>query len=192
MYEDICAQLGKCLNPLHDHGERIGAPGLSSLVDTTDPAFEAIARVLADMNAAGVKLTLASVDVAIRLGRLYQSKREQPAVPQQTAYGLRHEVVYYMRFGHLIKIGTTGLLGNRARELKPDEVLAAEPGSYDLESERHRQFGRFLAEGEYFFPAPALMAHIRKVRVRYRRTLLEPVVTQRYDDHACDPIPSLF
>ncbi|MFI8300003.1 hypothetical protein ACIGCZ_29165 [Streptomyces nigra] len=192
MYEDICAQLGKCLNPFHDHGERLGEPGLSAMVDTTDPAFNAIVTVLSDMHIAGVGLTKDTVAIAIKLGRAQHAKEAPPAVPQEATYGLRHEVVYYMRFGHCIKIGTTGTLAVRARELKPDEILAAEPGSYDLERERHRQFGRYFSEGEMYFPGPLLMAHIRKVQARYRRLIPKQTREEASESIACEYTGGLF
>lgn len=171
MEEDNCTLLGWCNVPWHDHEEASEAPPLAALVDTQDPAFELIAGALTEMNEAGVKLTADSVQIAVKLGQhRHRNAAPTPAVPPETAQGLRHDVVYYMRFGNRIKIGTSGVLYTRVQGLKPDEVLAAEPGSYDLEAQRHREFAPYRDHGEYFFPAPALLAHINKVRNRYRRT----------------------
>jgi hypothetical protein len=120
------------------------------------------------MRDAGIEPTPDSVRVAIKLGRLYHSAGKLPVPPASVADGMRSEVVYYMRFGNLIKIGTTGHLLARIRKLRPDELLAVEPGSYPLEKTRHREFARYQAEGEYFYPAPVLMGHIRKVRARHK------------------------
>ncbi|WP_060888669.1 hypothetical protein [Streptomyces scabiei] len=168
MQEDNCALLGWCNSPFHDHEEETPLPELAKLLDTDDPAFGDIARVLVDMSTAGVEPTAESVQIAIKLGRLYHSAGQPTAVPQDAAEGLWHEVVYYMRFGNLIKIGTTGQLYTRVRRLKPDKLLAAEPGSYDLEAKRHREFARFRAEGEHFYPAPPLLQHIRRVQAQYK------------------------
>ena len=168
MQEDNCALLGWCNNPFHDHEGNTGLPELAELLDVSDPAFDSITKVLVDMGAAGVKLTAESVQIAIKLGKLYHSASQPAAIPQEAAEGLWHEVVYYMRFGNLIKIGTTGQLYNRMRSLKPDELMAAEPGSYDLEAKRHREFARYRAEGEFFYPAPGLLRHIRSVQTRYK------------------------
>lgn len=167
MLEDSCALLG-CNNPFHDHTPDAGPPELAKLLDTTDPAFERIAALLVDMQRAGISPTRETVAVAIKLGRLYHSSTEPVPVPAEVYETMRHDVVYYMRFGNLIKIGTSGVLQTRVRVLKPDELLATEPGSYRLERKRHRQFARFRAEGEFFYPAPELLAHIRKVKVQRR------------------------
>lgn len=165
MYEDICALLG-CNNPFHDHNPDAGLPELAKILDATDPAFERIATLLVDMQQAGISPTRETVAVAIKLGRLYHSA-EPAALPAEAYESLRHDVVYYMRFGNLIKIGTSGVLQTRVRVLKPDELLAIEPGSYPLETKRHRQFAGFRARGEFFYPAPVLMEHIKKIRTRH-------------------------
>lgn len=51
------------------------------------------------------------------------------------------DVVYYIRRDGLIKIGWTGNLKSRMRKLRPDELLAVEPGCLHLETGRHHQFG---------------------------------------------------
>ncbi|MAM53554.1 GIY-YIG nuclease family protein [Microbacterium sp. UBA3394] len=60
--------------------------------------------------------------------------------------------VYYLRFADRVKIGTTVDLIKRLRTLPHDEVLAVEPGSYELERERHAQFEhlRIIARREWF------------------------------------------
>jgi len=74
-------------------------------------------------------------------------------------------VVYYIRFGTRIKIGTS--INPRARmvALPHDEVLAFERGSYELESRRHEQFDATrVGRTEWFEISPALDLHIRKLR----------------------------
>jgi hypothetical protein len=166
--EDSCALLG-CNNPFHDHAPAAGLPELAKLLDAADPAFERITALLVDMQRAGISPTRETVAVAIKLGRLYHSSAEPVPAPVEVYETLRHDVVYYMRFGNLIKIGTSGVLQTRVRVLKPDELLATEPGSYRLERKRHRQFSRYRAEGEFFYPAPELLEHIRKVKAQQRR-----------------------
>lgn len=74
-------------------------------------------------------------------------------------------VVYYIRFGNRVKIGFTTSLRSRVMALPVDEVMAAEPGSYDIEAQRHKQFAADLAAGrEWFNPSGALMAHVAGVR----------------------------
>lgn len=166
MTEDTCTLL-RCENPFHDHNPSDEGPGLSVMVDPTDPAFEHITRVLVDMRAAEVDLTEETVAAALKLGRLYHSGTATPAAPPTPREALAQHVVYYMRFGPLIKIGTTRNLYARVGALRPDEVLAAEPGGRDIEAQRHREFGRHRIERELFAPGPDLRQHIKATRNKY-------------------------
>jgi hypothetical protein len=74
-------------------------------------------------------------------------------------------LVYYIRFCCRIKIGTTTNLIERLRVLPHDRVLATEPGDHRLEKLRHSQFSDWCLGGEWFKMAPALISHIRAVRV---------------------------
>lgn len=78
----------------------------------------------------------------------------------------REPVVYYVRIGHYIKIGTTVDLHSRMASLMPDEFLALEPGGRDVEAQRHRQFEWHRAPKgkEYFLPTVAVMEHIEALR----------------------------
>lgn len=81
-------------------------------------------------------------------------------------------VVYYLRRSDLIKIGWSGNLKSRMRALRPDELLAAEPGCMHLETGRHHQFDahRLPNDGngdEWFSPAPELLAHIELIARMY-------------------------
>lgn len=79
----------------------------------------------------------------------------------------QNPVVYYARFGDLIKIGTTNDLRTRMIAIKPDCVLASEPGSYEVEHARHRQFARSKAPAgrEMFYETEDLTAHIRNLQM---------------------------
>lgn len=78
-------------------------------------------------------------------------------------------IVYYLRFGDRIKIGTTTNLRNRLQSLPHDEVLVTEPGDRDLEQMRHAQFGhaRVSKRGEWFHMHPDLMSHIDMLTKHY-------------------------
>src|ERR1019366_3924904 len=92
-----------------------------------------------------------------------------------------HEpLVYYARRGDLIKIGTTRRIRARLASVVVDELLAVEPGSHDLESERHQQFaehrlsrkrgtGRGRGQGptDWFRPGAELMAFIDVLRTAH-------------------------
>lgn len=128
-------------------------------------------------------LALADPELAERLGtgqgatefglaRMAETKRllalnaelvradRDPEVPKAT-------VVYYceLRPG-IVKIGTTMKLSARmaALHVPVGAVLAAEPGSYDLEKARHRQFaGLRITQREDFRVDEALRTHIEGV-----------------------------
>lgn len=71
-------------------------------------------------------------------------------------------LVYYMGINGQIKIGYTTNLRQRSSAYPPGtELLAVEPGTPELEKQRHNQFSRHLARGrEWFADNPALTAHI--------------------------------
>jgi len=82
-------------------------------------------------------------------------------------------VVYYAQLGaNHIKIGTTLDLPRRMAELRvvnASNLLAAEPGGYDVEQRRHQQFRkwRYQKRKEDFGEGPDLIDHIRAVRAQH-------------------------
>lgn len=76
--------------------------------------------------------------------------------------------VYYIEFRGAIKIGTSICLISRLAAHPWEWLLALEPGSYELESERHKQFDHLLIRGEWFDDAPELREHIGQVIERSR------------------------
>lgn len=75
-------------------------------------------------------------------------------------------VVYYVRVGDLIKIGTTTNLKARVASYPPgSQLLATERGGLDVEAARLAQFDGCLAAGkEWFMPSPRLLAHIESLK----------------------------
>lgn len=75
-------------------------------------------------------------------------------------------VVYYMLFGDRVKIGFTTNLSTRALQIPNDEVVAAEPGTYALERQRHSEFSdeRITERGEWFKLSPRLGFHMANIR----------------------------
>lgn len=78
-------------------------------------------------------------------------------------------LVYYAGVGDRIKIGksTATNLSCRMSCLKAEVLLAVEPGSYDLERDRHEQFSHYNLDGEWFAPGPALLNHIESLMGLY-------------------------
>lgn len=75
--------------------------------------------------------------------------------------------VYYIRFGDLVKIGTTTNLKSRLRAFCAfeDQLLAVEPGGYEQERKRHRQFADLrVPRTELFRTDARLTAHIGSAR----------------------------
>ncbi len=77
-------------------------------------------------------------------------------------------VVYYIRRGDHIKIGRTVDFRARMGKLRPDAVLAVEPGAHEVETARHRQFREHhIADHpdgvEWFYRGADLLAHIEEL-----------------------------
>ncbi|MFE9738828.1 GIY-YIG nuclease family protein [Streptomyces sp. NPDC006477] len=137
-------------------------------VDPQDPARAHILITLKRMELAGVEIDDRAVEIAVHLGRWHQAQRARrdnvPEMrPGHDALN-RKRWVYYVRSGHLIKIGTTADLANRLSAIRPNEILALEPGGQALEAERHRSFASLRVSGEYFHPGSALQEHIIHLR----------------------------
>lgn len=99
---------------------------------------------------------------------LYDGGPRPEPMPAVSPRMSREGHVYYVRRGDVIKIGHTVDLFRRMTTLRPDEVLAVEPGTREDETERHRQFAHLkLRQGkgssEYFRDAPELREHIAAV-----------------------------
>ncbi|MWV59067.1 GIY-YIG nuclease family protein [Rathayibacter sp. VKM Ac-2754] len=85
-------------------------------------------------------------------------------VPDAELAPPRVEVVYYIRFGDRIKIGTSGNPRQRLHRLRHEELLAFERGGRALEQHRHAQFAaERLERTEWFARSPALEGHIETV-----------------------------
>ena len=152
-----------------------GVPGINLAGGWDDPAFRHISVIAMEMRDAGVEMTRETMEAIVKLGRARHAAgrtpegfapplvpiRPFPSREQMAAEG----VVYYVRRGEFIKIGTTMRLKNRMAALVPDEVLAVEPGSFPLESQLHKRFAHLRAPfmREYFRIEPELIDHIAKV-----------------------------
>lgn len=76
----------------------------------------------------------------------------------------RVDVVYFLRRGDAVKIGTTVDPRRRFRAIRHDEVLAFERGGRPLEQLRHAEFAADrLGTSEWFALSPRLRAHVSAV-----------------------------
>jgi hypothetical protein len=76
-------------------------------------------------------------------------------------------VVYYIRTDTgLIKIGFTRDIATRRYNLCHgwDQLLAVTAGTLAYEQTEHERWAPHRATGEYYYPAPELMAHINNLR----------------------------
>lgn len=109
----------------------------------------------------------------IEADRVAEDQRRASLREKRKQVGCTTQVVYYVRLSEWnIKIGTTSWLPGRMSDLRVvrrEDVLAAEPGSYALESERHRMFDhlRWDPRKEDFKPDPELMEYIAQVRAEH-------------------------
>lgn len=151
-------------------GLRPSVQAILDLVDTTDPAWPAVAAVLKEFTDAGVELDASSVPLAVKLGRQRWATEgilTEEASRQTPLASGADLIVYYLRRSDLIKIGTTTNPAVRFGDLLPDEILAVEPGGRAEEVRRHRQFRHLRGCGEYFRDAPELRDHISSIRSMY-------------------------
>lgn len=178
---------GRPFIPQHDQSKRlVQAPWTKYLqrVDRTDPALIQILAIFRDYELTGIEVTDESASIAIKLGRQrYERGMEERALQQRRLGQERKEmkafhrllednpdgVVYYIRRGEFVKIGTTTRYRSRMQALRPDEVLAVEPGSYSVEDQRHRQFAssQFHPGSEYFRIHDNLISHVVAPRAEH-------------------------
>jgi Helix-turn-helix domain len=150
-----------------EQGLRRSVQRLRDLIDTTDPAWPDIAAALQEFAASGIGIDETTVPMAIKIGRqrFLESGLKAPAWDQATLTNASESIVYYIRRGELIKIGTTTSPRSRFTDLLPDEILAVEPGARELEQMRHGQFRHLRCLGEHFRDVPELRDHAERVRV---------------------------
>ncbi|UAJ79965.1 GIY-YIG nuclease family protein [Leifsonia sp. ZF2019] len=89
--------------------------------------------------------------------------REEPTPKREPGW------VYYIRMGDLIKIGYATDVAKRMRNYPPSaQLLAAHPGTIELEREMHKRFSPDLARGrEWFTESSDLSAHIAQVVAQF-------------------------
>ena len=94
-------------------------------------------------------------------------------------------MVYYLRFGDRVKIGTTTNPRQRFAALRHEEVLAFERGDRRLEQRRHAEFpAERHGRSEWFELTDRLRAHIDTLAGgvdpwdRWRRWVAEAIATR--------------
>ncbi|SMQ67327.1 T5orf172 domain-containing protein [Agreia sp. VKM Ac-1783] len=86
-------------------------------------------------------------------------------LPDGIVASTRLDVVYYLRAGDRIKIGTSANPRARLAQLSFDDLLAFERGNRTLEQRRHAQFAAHrIGRGEWFDTNDELLALIELLR----------------------------
>ncbi len=75
----------------------------------------------------------------------------------------RVHVVYYVRAGDRLKIGTSSNPRQRLNALWFDELLAFEQGDRTVEQARHREFAALRGTGEWFAFRDELVVHVERL-----------------------------
>lgn len=110
----------------------------------------------------------------------FESIRLRKAIKEEEQIAARaaaKDLVYYIRFGDRIKIGTTKNLKQRMSELPWEEILLVEPGDRSVEQLRHAHFQNMRVLGEWFEYTPILKDHIERLREE-----LKPAHELRFPD----------
>lgn len=97
-------------------------------------------------------------------GRVYEPDPLRAPMPTR---GRHDPVVYYIRFGEHVKIGTSTDVVARSGAVPCQGVMAVEWGNRTLEAERHQQFVDQHSHREWFRLDAVLGAHIAEVRERF-------------------------
>ena len=143
----------------------------SDKVATDDPNRTDNLITLHRFELAGIEIDERAVEIAAKLTRWHISNAEEreriadEERDRRLAEAQERDCwVYYIRCGRLIKIGMTTNLASRFSSIRPNEVLAIEPGGAERESEMHQRFANLRAGGEYFHPGPSLQQHVTDLR----------------------------
>lgn len=153
--------------------------GVTALLDALGEDRYYLGEVLMELNHLqryGVDPTVEMIEQAVQLVRNRHKPRQVSVHAVPIAKKARRsagrfsqvpdmgEVVYYMRIGNRIKIGTTTNLRDRLATINPEELLALEVGGSRAEHERHREFADLWTHGEWFRYEGRLVAHIERLR----------------------------
>jgi hypothetical protein len=143
-------------------------------VDRGDEVYPLVLQEIIKLKRSNVEVTVAVAEEVIE--RCVERIRARPLnVPESlpttrsrrgrfSTVSITGPVVYYMRIGNRVKIGYSTNLIERLNAINPEELLAAESGSPEVERRRHRQFGQYRTHGEWFRLEGKLAEHIERLR----------------------------
>lgn len=102
-------------------------------------------------------------------------------------------VVYFLRFGPHVKIGTTTNLPARLHQIGvPGTVMFTIPGGHDQEADFHRYYARNrIKDSEWFELTPEMEAHLDVIR-RSTEWLLANPCDPEDECELCYPYPRIL
>lgn len=169
----LATDIGRPPQPVED------ADDMGTLIQhvAQDPAFRSITDAALLAHSMGFKLSdQETIQKIIAYGRAqYAAELEANRVRQEVIQrevmnhvkvdrsGSHEPIVYYMRLGDLVKIGTSTNLRSRRNTINPQEVMAVEKGGRDHEQGRHQEFKELRVHGEWFRLEEPLVSHIAKL-----------------------------
>lgn len=147
---------------------------LGSLVQPDDPDLDFILASLLSLHGAGLdvldpEVARMAVDGGRRVAReCVERLKDHPArhanYREERASALEADsLVYYARLGNRVKIGYSTSLLKRLAAIRPEELLATEPGGPLLERQRHAQFADLRVVGEWFRFDGILVDHVERL-----------------------------
>lgn len=143
----------------------------SNARECQEPALEDLTANICEMHALMIVAQMKERGGAVmrRLETVYEeapvTRKLNPRKP--IFFNGRPSVVYYMKFGQEVKIGVSTNLPRRVETLRPETVLAIEPGRYGEEAGQHLRFANRRTHGEFFQLDHELIAHINMLRETY-------------------------
>lgn len=128
------------------------ASGIATLVNRHDRAIQAVREERMRKN-------LDSPHTQAIIDDVTGQQKRRASKPKREKIG---PVVYYIKYGELIKIGSAKDLEARLATYNPGgELLATEPGDRDLEQKRHEQLAIHRIYGkEWYAATPTVLHHI--------------------------------
>jgi hypothetical protein len=93
---------------------------------------------------------------------LYEAIRAGRTDPEPKRRRKPRHVVYFVRFGDRVKIGTSGNLAERLLVIPHDEVIGTIPGDVKVERQWHLVWADHRIVGEWFQATPELLAAIHQ------------------------------
>jgi hypothetical protein len=149
------------------------SPGFQRILDAVNAhPHLPVARLLVDMadqygfdptDPAIIERAITSAERAAEQERRTQEYRHQ-------GRRLHEPVVYYMRVGNRVKIGTTTNIVGRIEAISPEQLLTMEWGGHGLERQRHGQFTPLRTAREWFRLEAPLDAHIAALAAQFEQT----------------------